>query len=122
MVDYAGINFYMNNFGGGTVEAAAFHRLVKKATLIIKNYAGTNVDESNIPDEVQYCCCDIIQILLDAESKDKEHGGVKSESVGGWSKTYEDSSTADAQLNAKIEKSVLLWLSGTGLLYRGVRS
>lgn len=47
--------------------------------------------------------------------------GVSSESVGGWSKSYESSDIRRQNADRAVHDIVYKWLSGTGLLYRGVR-
>lgn len=121
---FADVNFYLNCYGGNTNGAARdgnqFKRLSIKASQIIKDYTGNNLDLRHIPDCVKMCCCEIIDSLYKAEQTTVASGGVKSESVGGWSKTYGTSTEIEKQLKSEIGNSVELWLTGTGLLYRGI--
>ena len=117
---YADAAFYQNSYlcGRAAVITAAFDFYARKATQQIKRYTFNHVDESNIPDEVKNCCCEIAEILYSDEHTSET--GVSSESVGGWSRSYESTEAKRAALNQSVRNAVYAWLSNTGLLYRGL--
>lgn len=123
MTVFADYDFYINKYLSGrnaAVSAANFTMLARKATQKIKIFTGSNVDESNIPECVKMCCCEITELLYKEETTSQNHG-VASESVQGWSKAYESTESRAQAADKAIKTCVYEWLSGTGLLYRGVR-
>ncbi len=119
-MNYANETFYHSTYlcGKEAVIATAFDFYARKATQEIKRYVFGNIDENNIPDAVKNCCCEIAEILYSDEHTSET--GVSSESVGGWSRSYESSETRKSAINQSIRDSVYAWLSDTGLLYRGI--
>lgn len=120
---YADYNFYITKYamGAGIVEPALFNRYALRASQKIKEYTGANVDENNVPECVKMCCCDLAELFYKTEKAERENGGVKSETVGDWSKTYESAQERESHISKKIQNAIYMWLSGTGLLYRGIR-
>lgn len=123
MKNYADISFYINTYKpkeNMMISAADFSFYARKATQIIKQYTGQNIDENNIPECVKFCCCEIAEILAESDKLSQNHGGKSSESVQGWSVSYESKEQTLQAMQTKIKGSVYSWLSGTGLLYRGI--
>lgn len=79
-----------------------------------------SLNENDIPEEVKMCCCELAENIFKAEQEGGTQG-VSSESVGGWSKSYESSDIRRQNADRAVHDIVYKWLSGTGLLYRGVR-
>lgn len=105
------------------VDTASFAFYARKATQEIKRYTGQNVNESNLPDCVKLCCCEVAELLYSAEKAASAHNsGVTSESVGSWSVNYGSAQENAAGLHRNIRAAIYRWLSGTGLLYLGVGS
>ena len=106
MKAYANESYYIGVYLCGKEPdiSAAFDFYAMQATSLMKQYTLDNVDENDIPEE-------------------QEGGtqGVSSESVGGWSKSYESSDIRRQNADRAVHDIVYKWLSGTGLLYRGVR-
>lgn len=121
---FADGNFYMNDYLKGkqaVIDAACFDYYIMQSTMKIKEYTFDNIDESeDIPKEVKMCCCELAEIMSEEDKRQAETGGVLSESVGGWSKSYENSEIAAKQFESKLKASVYKWLGNTGLLYCGV--
>lgn len=122
MKRFADFAFYIDEYRpNNEISAAEFDYYARQATQKIKQYTGNNVDESNIPECVKMCCCQIAELLNKADKQEQANGGKSSESVQGWSVSYESREQARLELQANINSSVYTWLSGTGLLYRGLR-
>ena len=124
MTIYADNEFYVFKYKpkpDTQISAAEFDYYARQATQRIKQFTGNNVDENDIPECVKMCCCEIAELLAKSDKQDKSSGGKSAESVQGWSVNYESREQARLDLQAKINSSVYTWLSGTGLLYRGVR-
>lgn len=120
---YADLSFYINVYKPKedmVISAANFSFYARKATQQIKCFVGNNVDESDIPECVKFCCCEIAEILAESDKQSQNQGGKSSESVQGWSVSYESKEQTLQAMQTKIKGSVYSWLSGTGLLYRGI--
>lgn len=124
MVNYADEMFYVNKYtveGREAVITAAFPYFARLATQEIKRYTGDNVNEYDIPEEVSMCCCEIAELACRQEQSDGQNGGVSSESVQGWSKSYESTESRRQAFDTAVKECIYKWLSGTELLYRGLR-
>ena len=125
MTAYADYEFYKNEYLCGkeaVVDTASFEFYAKKASAEINKYAKQNIDENNVTKCVKTCCCEIAEILHDVEQCAKTSSGKTSESVGGWSVGYESKEQTMTVSQDNIKRSILTWLSGTGLLYGGVKN
>ena len=124
MVNYADEKFYMSKYtveGRKAVIDTAFPCFARIATQEIKRYTGDNVQECDIPEEVSMCCCEIAELAYKREQLSNQSDGVSAESVQGWSKSYESTESRRQAFDTAVKECVYKWLSGTGLLYRGVR-
>lgn len=121
MTAYADEAFYKNEYlcGKKAVINTAFYFYARRATQEIRRFTGSNIEESDIPECVKLCCCEIAELIFNYESGFHTIG-VTSEKVGDISKSYESSQTMKQELSKNIRSAVYSWLSGTGLLYRGV--
>ena len=123
MVIYADEEYYRNEYlcGKEAVITADFDYYARAATCEIKRFTGRNVDEGNVPECVKSCCCELAERICVYETARSESTGKTSESVGGWSVSYESTQQVkEAHVNA-VGEIVYKWLSGTGLLFTGVR-
>lgn len=125
MTAYADEAFYKDEYlcGKEAVINAAFYFYARRATQEIRRFTGSNVEESDIPECVKMCCCEVAELLYNAESTESGSAaqGISSESVGDMSVSYESAETRHQALMNNIKSVVYSWLAGTGLLYRGVR-
>lgn len=121
---YADVKFYTNEYLEGrkaVIEPNCIISYLRKAQNVLKNFTFDNIDESTaIPYEVKMCVCEIAEILFRDDQHDIDRGGVASESVVGWSKSYESSEQTEKKKQKRIRDCVYMWLSDTGLLYCGV--
>lgn len=124
MNPYADATFYSQEYLEGrqaVIEPNCLLSYLRKAQRVLKTFTFDNIDESTaIPYEVKMCVCEIAEILFRDDKRDIDRGGVTSESVVGWSKSYENSEQTEKKKQQKIKECVYLWLSDTGLLYCGV--
>ncbi len=122
MITFASEDDYKEYLSGReAVIPAAFSFYSRQASQIIKQYTFTNIDENHIPDEVKMCCCELAETLYRDELAQQQSDGVSSESVAGWSKSYEDTASRRTALKSSQRDCVYKWLGNTGLLYSGVR-
>ncbi len=121
---YADAEFYSKEYLEGrkaVLEPNCIASYLRKAQRVLKTFTFDNIDESTaIPYEVKMCVCEIAEILYREDQRDIDRGGVTSESVVGWSKSYEGSEQAEKNKQKRIKDCVYMWLSDTGLLYCGV--
>lgn len=122
-MNYADEEFYTNEYLAGrkAVITTAFPYYAREATQYIKQYTGRNIEENNAPECVKMCCCEIAELMYRDERTEAENGGVSSESVQGWSKSYESTETRKTALRNAQRECVYKWLSGTGLLCSKVK-
>lgn len=121
MTVFADYDFYKNEYLCGkeaVIDTASFKFYAIKATRKIIQYTFENVDKTNPPKCVRHCCCEIAELLFNAESNSRN--GVSSSSTGDVSVSYESSESQRQALSQKIRCAIYLWLADTDLLYRGV--
>lgn len=120
MTAYANENYYKSEYlcGRKAVITSAFDYYARKSTQIIRQYTFGRVKNDNLTDEVRMCCCEIAELIFNAEQND--NGGIISASVGDESESYENAESTRQLLSKNIKTAVYSWLTDTGLLYRGV--
>ena len=122
MITFASEKDYKEYLSGReAVIPAAFSFYSLQASQIIKQYTFTNIDENHIPDEAKMCCCELAETIYRDELSRQQSDGVSSESVAGWSKSYEGTESRKTALKNSQRDCVYKWLGNTGLLYSGVR-
>lgn len=126
MTVYADETFYNEHYlhGRKAVISAAFDYYAMQASSLIDRYTFGNVDAANTPDAVRYCCCELAEALFEAEqtrtaAKSANGASVASESVQGWSASYEPQESRTKALEASQSECIRRWLGNTGLLYAG---
>ena len=65
-----------------------FNNLVIEASNYINYKTYGRIDESNIPEQVKYVTCLIIDLQNEEEAKLNEIGNLKSQNIEGWSESY----------------------------------
>ena len=129
MIIFATYDDYLNLYAPvGKVfnNAKEFAFYARKATREIKRFTLNNIDENNIPENVILCCCELAETFYNSAMRNylnNANANIASESVGDWSVSY-NSVAADEQERQLLkvgEGIIFKWLSGTGLLYRGVK-
>lgn len=123
MNPYADERFYNEEYlcGKKAVMTTDFPYYARDATQKIRQFTGSNVDKDNVPECVKMCCCEVAELTCGYEKSLAKTGGKSSESVGGWSVSYESREQAAQAHKEQVRACVYKWLSGTGLLYRGLR-
>ena len=91
MTAFADYDFYTKEYLFGkkaVIDTASFDFYAKKATQYIRQQTFGNINEdTEIPNCVKMCCCDIAELLYNADSN--EHSTITSEKVGDLSVSYE---------------------------------
>lgn len=122
MKTYVDEAYYTESYllGRAAVISTAFPYYARMASMEIKSRTFDNIDENNIPDEVKDCACEIAEYLYHAEGT-KRADGIKSESVGEYSVTYDTTGATSEEVKRQAIMSICRkWLSDTGLMYCGV--
>ena len=122
-MNYADENFYTQSYlcGKEAVITTAFDFYSRKASTVIRTFIGNNIDENNIPECVRMCCCEIAETLFRYEKLlSGNTSGMTSQRIGDLSVNYESAENLRKSQSDEIRQIIYRWLSGTGLLYRGV--
>lgn len=122
-MNYADEEYYKIEYlcGKKAVIDTAFDFYARSATGEIKRFTGRNIEDDKVPDCVKNCCCELAELIYTHEKATAGTSGKTSESVGGWSVNYESREQAEAVYNSTVVDCIYKWLSGTGLLFVGVR-
>ena len=103
-----------------------FNNLVIEASSYINYRTFGRIDENNIPEQVQYATCLIIDLISEENTKLSEIGNLKSQNIEGWSESYSTPEEIKSDYEDKKQKvlSQYLWnvigIDGNSLLYCGV--
>lgn len=103
-----------------------FKNLAIKASNYINYMTHGRIDKDNIPEQVKYTTCLILNLIEEENTKLKEIGNLKSQNIEGWSESYSTPEEIKADYKEK-KYSILkeyLWdvigTDGNSLLYSGV--
>ncbi len=103
-----------------------FDNLNIKASNYINYKTFGRVDKDNVPEQVKYVTCLIINLQEEENTKLSEIGNLKSQNIEGWSESYSTPEEIKADYEDKKYKVLkeYLWnvigIDGNPLLYCGV--
>ncbi len=103
-----------------------FNKLVIEASNYINHKTFRRIDINNIPVQVKYVTCLIIDLLNEQETRLSEIKNLKSENIEGWSKSYSTPEEIKKEYSEKMQTTLsdYLWdvigTDGNSLLYCGV--
>lgn len=98
---------------------------IEASNYINKNTHG-RIDKNDIPEEVKYVTCLIINLIKEENDKLSKIGNLKSQNVEGWSESYSTPEEIKSDYEDKKQKTInqYLWdvigIDGNPLLYSGV--
>ena len=98
---------------------------IKASSYINKNTYG-RIDKDNVPEQVQYVTCLIIDLINEENDKLSKIGNLKSQNIEGWSESYStpEEIKADYEQQKYQVLSDNLWdvigIDGNPLLYCGM--
>ncbi len=124
MLEYITADEYKKLLGRESVPDN-FNNLVIQASSYINHKTFGRIDESNIPEQVQYATCLIIDLIDDENAKLSNIGNLKSQNIEGWSETYSTPEEVKADYEEKKYSKLkeYLWdvigIDGKPLLYCG---
>lgn len=110
---------------GATSIPDSFNKLVIDASSYINRQTFGRIDINNIPEQVKYATCLIIDLINEQNVKLSEIRNLKSQNIEGWSETY--STPEEIKKEYANKKEIVLkeqlWdvvgKDGNYLLYRG---
>ena len=103
-----------------------FNNLVIEASNYINYKTFGRIDENNVPEQVQYATCLIVNLRDEENTKLSEIGNLKSQNIEGWSESYSTPEEIKSDYEDKKQKAInqYLWnvigIDGNPLLYCGV--
>ena len=103
-----------------------FYNLNIQASNYINYKTFGRIDENNIPEQVKYVTCLIINLQDEENTKLSEIGNLKSQNIEGWSESYSTPEEIKTDYEDKKQKILnqYLWnvigTDGNPLLYCGV--
>ena len=103
-----------------------FNNLVIEASNYINYKTFGRVDKDNVPEQVQYVTCLIIDLINEENDKLSKIGNLKSQNIEGWSESYSTPEEVKSDYEDKKQKVLnqYLWnvigIDGNPLLYCGV--
>lgn len=103
-----------------------FNKLAVEASNYINYRTFGRIDENNIPEQVKYVACLIVDLLNEQDEKLSEIGNLKSQNIEGWSESYSTPEEIKKDYSEKIQITLsgYLWNvignDGNPLLYCGV--
>lgn len=120
---YADYAFYAEIFGGELIQPLDWPAVSRRADAYLDRLTYNRLRNGTVvTDAVRMAACAVAEAMQRHEKTQKVNpAGVKSESVGGQSVTYEDAATLSAQYDAALLDAADLWLPRTDpLRYAGV--
>lgn len=120
---YATIDDY-NSFSAIKINQDIFDIYSQKAERLVDYLTFNRIKKlSDIPIEVKNAVCAVIEVYVKYSNKYEnaaQQNGIKSENTDGYSVTYiENSTNIEKQMLDTAIRQAKIYLSGTGLLYRG---
>lgn len=118
---YADYAFYITEYSGITITSEETYSYYgARAAEYIEQATYGRATSDNI--NVKKCECRLAELLYaNNDSGNSDDREVKSESLGGWSRTYAESKLSSSDLDAKIQTTISRYLALTGMLYCGQR-
>ena len=103
-----------------------FDNLVIEASNYINYKTFGRIDKNNIPEQVKYVTCLIVDLINEENEKLLQIGNLKSQNIEGWSESYSTPEEIKTDYEDKKQKVLnqYLWnvigIDGNPLLYCGV--
>lgn len=120
---YADYAFYVGTYGGEHISSPDWQRISRRAEAYLDCLTYNRLrDGAPVTDAVRMAVCAAAEVMKRrAETQEANPAGIKSESVGGQSVTYEDAAALSERYEAELLNAVGLWLPRSDpLRYAGV--
>ena len=125
MLEYITADEYKKLLGKESVPDN-FKQLVIEASNYINYKTFGRIDKDNVPEQVQYVTCLIVNLINEENTQLSEIGNLKSQNIEGWSESYSTPEEVKTDYEDKKQKVLnqYLWnvigTDGNPLLYCGV--
>ena len=125
MLKYITQDEYISLLGAKSIPDN-FNNLVIEASAYINHKTFGRINKNNIPEQVKYVTCLIINLQEEENTKLSEIGNLKSQNIEGWSESYSTPEEIKSDYEDKKQKAInqYLWnvigIDGNPLLYCGV--
>lgn len=125
MLKYITQDEYISLLGAKSIPDN-FNNLVIEASDYINYKTFGRIDENNVPEQVKYVTCLIVNLLYEENTKLSEIGNLKSQNIEGWSESYSTPEEIKSDYEDKKQKAInqYLWnvigTDGNPLLYCGM--
>ena len=125
MLKYITQDEYISLLGAKSIPDN-FNNLVIEASNYINHRTFGRIDENNVPEQVKYVTCLIINLINEENTKLKGIGNLKSQNIEGWSESYSTPEEIKKDYEDKKQKAInkYLWnvigIDGNPLPYCGV--
>lgn len=115
---YATFEYYESDYRGTAIkDQEEFDNAMVEAEAYINHITMGRITE--VSTAVKNACCAVAEVIY-KQDRDEE-ATISSESVGNHSRSYTTSKKTEEQREAEKRRKAALYLSRTGLLYRGLR-
>jgi len=125
MLEYITADEYKKLLGKESVPDN-FKQLVIEASNYINYKTFGRIDKDNVPEQVQYVTCLVIDLQDEENTKLSEIGNLKSQNIEGWSESYSTPEEVKTDYEDKKYSTLKQYLwnvigtDGNPLLYCGV--
>lgn len=126
MLEYITADEYKKLLGKESVPDN-FKNLNIEASNYINYKTFGRINENNVPEQVQYATCLVIDLINEENTKLSEIGNLKSQNIEGWSESYStpEEIKSDYEEKKYFTLKKYLWnvigTDGNPLLYCGTR-
>lgn len=120
---YADYVFYVEAYGGENILPLDWPRISRHADAYLDRLTYNRMKNGAVvTDAVRMAACAVAEVMRrHEETQTANPAGIKAESVGGQSVTYEDAATLSERYEAELLEAVDLWLPRSDpLRYAGV--
>ena len=120
MIDVS-FDFYKETYAGEVIpDERSFKQPLMKANIYLNQVMRKELNDSYL-ETVRLCLCEISDLIYQDSTFRAEHGGkeIQSENTDGYNVSY--LSGEENSLNVSVYDVIRRYLSGTGLLYTGVK-
>ena len=125
MLKYIAKEQYIELLGADSIPDN-FDNLVIEASNYINHKTFGRIDKDDIPEQVKYATCLIIDLINEENDKLSKIGNLKSQNIEGWSESYSTPEEVKSDYEDKKQKVLNQYLwnvignDGNPLLYCGV--
>lgn len=114
---YVDFSYYQNTYHGNVLKATDFENAELEAEAFVNAVTFGRIRKlPEIPECVKNAVCAVAEIIH--RRNEKQNNTVSSESNDGYSVSYV-TATNDEDYRKELLSKVKMWLSGTGLMYKG---